>query len=125
MKEKTLEQQVQDAAYFNRGLFLPSGERTQRSWPVCQTCFKEVDSVSLENVNNRSCEIRVKCCHSKDPDYVGPMFEDSLKVTWQVPVRDMTKDPTEDPNVGWAIKRAMSDMLPFSPKHQFDFSSKR
>ena len=125
MKQKTLEQQVQEAALANRGLILPTGERTQRSWPVCQTCFKEVDACNLEDVSNKGCEIRVKCCHSKDPDYVGPMFEDSVRVNWTVPVRSVSNDPLEDPNIGWAVKRAMADMTPFQPKHQFDFSSKR
>lgn len=125
MKTTTLENQIQNAAHFNRGLVLPSGQRTRRDWPVCQTCFREVDAVELKDVSNRSCEIVAKCTHSKDPDYQGPMFEDSIKVTWQVPHRDLTKNPLDDVNTSWAIKRAMGDMLPFSPKHHFDFSSKR
>lgn len=125
MKSETLENQVIRCAQVNRNIILPSGERTSRKWPLCMTCFKEVDAVDLKNVNNKSCEIVAKCTHSKDPDYIGPMFEDSIRVTWQVPVRDMSANPLEDKNVGWAIQRAMADMTPFLPEHQFDTSARR
>lgn len=125
MKTKTLEEQVRESAHINRGLVLPTGQRTYRSWPLCLTCFKEVDAVDLKDVSNKGCEIVAKCTHKKNATDSDPVFEDYYKVTWTVPVQSVGNNPLDDPNVGWAIKRAMHDFSPFNPKHQFDFTSKR
>ncbi len=122
MKEIDLTHSIRTKANFERRLVGPDGRpllapgvRTTSQWPMCAICLKEVDSVNLENVNSKSCEIRAK--------HHGA--EDSIKVRWGVPVQAVGNDVLEDPNVGWAIKRAMGDALFFKPEHQFDFSSKR
>ncbi len=117
MKTIDLTEMIRNKAKFERstsGLYLP-GERTRSTWPLCETCLKEVDAVNLENVNNKSCEIRAK--------HHGA--EDAVKVTWGVPVAAVGVDILDDVNVGWAIKRAMHDTLFFRVSNQFDFSSKR
>ncbi len=116
MKEISLEGSIIKSAKVNRTLVLPTGERTQRNWPLCLTCGREVDAAKIENVNNKSCEIRA-WCHGK---------EDYYKVKWDVPVTGTAADDIlEDPSVGWAIKRAMQDGVFFETTHSFDFSSKR
>jgi len=120
MKTKTLSDSIRQSADVNRKLVLPPGSRTYRSQPLCMTCGREVEAVALENVNNWSCEIRCWCTHGTETRH-----EDTIKVTWDVPVRGVGNDILEDPNVGWAIKRAMSDVCAFPKEHHFDFSSKR
>lgn len=117
MKEIDLEESIRKAAHVNRNLYLPTGERTSRNWPLCLTCGREVDAAFLENVNNTSCEVR-GLCHGK---------EDFFRIKWKVPVHGKSSDDIlDDPNVGWAIKRAMSDACFFDPRHSdFNFSSKR
>lgn len=114
MKEIKLEEHIRRAAAFRRSpgsaLVLPDDQRTQRSWPICMTCGREVESAGIRNVNTRSCEIWASC-HGA---------EDYIKVTWDVPQQDSSKDSLEDPNVGWAIKRAMHDFTPFNPIHIID-----
>jgi hypothetical protein len=116
LKSITLDQQIQKAAKQNRGdIVVPGTPRAKRNWPICLTCGRDVEAVELKNANSKSAEIWARC-HGQ---------EDYYKVTWDVPIRDSSKDPLDDPNVGWAIKRAMGDFSPFPPEHQFDFSSKR
>lgn len=122
MKETSLEHSIREAAKFNRDLVLPEGQRTYRTWPMCATCMKEVEAAETVNVNTKSCEIRAICTHGQGPGYEE---EDFYKVTWPVPVQSVGNDILEDPNVGWAIRRAMADGLFFKRSHQFDFSSKR
>lgn len=116
MKEITLEESIRKSAHVNRSLVMPNGQRTQRNWPLCLTCGKEVDAAFIENVNNTSCEVR-GVCHGK---------EDFFRIRWKVPVHGKsTEDILDDINVGWAIKRAISDACFFDTSHNFDFSSKR
>ncbi len=116
MKSISLEDQIQQAARVNRGgIILPGQQRAKRNWPICLTCGRDVDAVELKNANSTGCEIWA-ACHGK---------EDYYKVTWKVPFRDQSKDPLDDKNNGWAVKRAMADFSPFQPEHNFDFSSKR
>jgi hypothetical protein len=104
LKTIDLEPHIRKAAKANRRIFEPH-QRTQRNWPLCLTCGKDVDAAELKSVNNRSCEI-VAHCHGK---------EDSIKVTWHVPVASVGQDILEDVNVGWAIRRAMNDFCAFDP----------
>ncbi len=115
MKIISLAEQLRKAAKVNRELILMPGERTQRSWPLCLTCGREVDAVNLEDVSTKGCEIRAKC-HGK---------EDAYRVTWELSQHDSTKDVLDDLNVGFAIKRAMADFCPFAVENSHDYSSKR
>ncbi len=115
MKKIKLSEQLRKAAKTNRELVLPSGARTNRTWPLCMVCLREVDAVNLMDASTTGCEIKASC-HGK---------EDYYKVVWDLSVADTSKDILDDVNVGWAIKRAMADFSPFMPEHQFDFSSKR
>lgn len=115
MKTIGLDEQLRKAAKVNRELVFADGTRTNRTWPLCMLCLREVDSAELMNVNNGGCEIKAGC-HGK---------EDYYKVTWTLSSADCSKDPLDDVNVGWAVRRAMSDFCPFMPENQHDFSSKR
>ncbi len=116
MKIISLAEQLRKAAKVNRELVLPSGRRTNRTWPLCMQCLHEVDSAELMDVSSTGCEIKAGC-HGK---------EDYYKVTWpDLSVADTTAPILDDVNVGWAIKRAMADFCPFMPENQHDFSSKR
>ncbi len=110
-----LSEQLRKAAKVNRELVLPSGARTNRTWPLCMSCLREVDSAELMNVNTKGCEIKAGC-HGK---------EDFYKVTWTLSSADVSKDLLDDVNVSWAVKRAMSDFCPFMPENMHDYSSKR
>lgn len=86
------------------------------NWPMCMICLKGVDAAFIENVSSKSCEIRARC-HGA---------EDHYKVTWkELNLTSVTNDILADPNVGWAINRAIKDGLFFKPDNHFDFSSKR
>lgn len=102
MKTKGFIEQVRQAAKLNRELVLPEGYRTQRSWPLCLTCGREVSAVELKNVNSTSVEIWARC-HGKE-DYYKVVF----------PYR-VDGDPLEDERANWAIKRALHDFCPFNP----------
>ncbi len=110
MKEISLEGSIIKSAHVNRTLVLPSGQRTQRTWPLCLTCGREVEAAEIKNVNSKSCEIWARC-HGK---------EDYYRVTWQVPVNSTQDDILEDVNVGWAIRRAIADGTFFDPIHIFN-----
>lgn len=107
MRSKTLEKSIIDAAGYNRGLWLPSGERTTRTWPLCMTCGREVEAAEIKNASTKGCDIWARC-HGQ---------EDHYHVSWSVPMRTMSEDVMKDKNVGWAIKRAMQDGLFFDPSH--------
>ncbi len=115
MKTISLADQIRKAAKVNRELVLPNGGRTNRTWPLCMLCLKEVDSADLMDVSSKGCEIKAGC-HGK---------EDYYKVTWDLAMADSSAPILDDVNVGWAIKRAMADFSPFMPENQHDFSSKR
>ena len=108
MKVMKLTEAIRKAAHHERQLIMTPGERTWRTWPVCMTCGREVDSCALENMNNKSCEIRAKC-HGQ---------EDAIRIEWDLRP-DSNENIQEDPHVGWAIRRAMADFRPFDPVHIF------
>ncbi len=114
MKGKQFSTQIRQAAEVNR-IILPEGTRTQRTWPLCLTCFKEVDSADLVEVTQTSCVILSKCYHIKPtdpvPDGMKP-FEDYYKVFFPFRIEG---DPLIDERANWAIKRAMHDHCPFDP----------
>jgi len=116
MKTKQFSDQIRECAKLNRDIILPTGQRTYRTWPLCLTCFKEVDACELKNVNDISCEILAKCSHGTDK-----VYEDYYKVLF--PFR-CDGDPLEDERANWAIKRAMHDFCPFNPSHM-ENTSKR
>lgn len=107
MKTRSLEHQIQQAAKINRDLALPIGERTWRTWPLCMTCGREVDSVDLKEVSNKGCEI-VATHHGA---------EDAVRVTWKVAQEANANNPLEDRYVGWQLKRALHDTNFFDPSH--------
>ncbi len=105
MRNKSFINQVQQKAADNRRRIWSPGERTSNDWPICLQCGKEVDAAQLENVNQLSCEIRVKC-HGK---------EDFYRVNF--PYR-IDGDVLSDDRANWAIKRAMADFCAFSRSHE-------
>lgn len=115
MKSQSLEQGIIKSARIGRGQIILPGGTTKRNWPLCMTCGRDVEAAEIKNVNSKSCEIWARCHGS----------EDFIKVTWDIPVRDLAKDPLEDTNVGWAVRRAMSDFAPFDPTHVFDVGSRK
>ena len=115
MKTVKLADQIRTAAKANREIVFADGTRTNRTWPLCMQCLREVDSAELMDVSSTGCEIKAGC-HGK---------EDYYKVTWDLSVADTAAPILDDVNVGWAIKRAMADFSPFMPENQHDFSSKR
>jgi hypothetical protein len=92
---------VRKAAQVNRYIIVP-GERTQRNWPLCLTCGREVEASELKNVNATSIEVWARC-HGQE-DFCRILF----------PFR-IEGDPLEDERANWAIKRAMADFSPFDP----------
>jgi hypothetical protein len=106
--------QVRQAADTNRGIWLPNGQRTSRKWPLCLTCLNEVEAVELRDISDKGAELWARC-HGK---------EDYYKVVWYFTKSDAAKDPLDDENVGWAIKRAMHDFSPFNPQHVLDTAKK-
>ncbi len=116
MKTKSLSHQISECAKVNRDIILPSGHRTYRTWPLCMTCFKEVDACELKDVCQTSCEIVSRCSHGTDK-----VYEDSYKVIFNFRTEG---DPLEDERANWAIKRAMHDQCPFNTAHSLDFSRK-
>lgn len=114
MRKISLEDSIVLGNKVKKGLIVP-GKSNVRNWPLCLTCGRDVEAAEIKNVNSRGCDLWARC-HGQ---------EDSVHVSWNVPIRDTTKDALEDKNIGWAIKRAMADYAPFPPGHSFDFSSKR
>ena len=114
MKSKKFMTQIRQAAEVNR-IILPEGTRTQRTWPLCGTCFREVDSVELVEVTHTSCVVLSKCYHlgptSPVPEGMRP-YEDYYRVFF--PFR-INGDPLADGDTGWAIKRCLHDHVPFNP----------
>lgn len=118
MREINLSDTIQNKAAHTRAneaaLLVPG--RTNTSWPVCGQCLKECDACNIEDAGPHSCELRAYC-HGQ---------EDVVKVTWgNLGLVAQANDILEDPNVGWAIKRAIADTIFFPVENHFDFSSKR
>lgn len=115
MRDKGFIEQVRESAHVNR-IWTPDGSlegmRTQRNWPLCLTCGREVESVELKNVNQVSCEIWASCSHRGDKD---PPEEDYYKIRF--PFR-IDGDPLEDERANIVIKRAIHDFCPFPLSHQ-------
>jgi hypothetical protein len=109
MKKQSLEETIKRGARARHGLIVP-GQATKRNWPLCMTCGRDVEATELKNINSKSCEIWARC-HGA---------EDYIRIEWDVPVRDVSVDPMEDKNNGWAVRRAMGDWVPFDPHHIFD-----
>jgi hypothetical protein len=116
MKSISLSDQITKAAkrFKDPSLWMP-GQRTYRTWPLCMTCGREVDSAELKNVNTKGCDIVVRCHGS----------EDSIHVYWTCGLSDSAANPLEDKNVGWQVKRALHDFCPFDPTHVLDVSHRR
>lgn len=110
MKEKSLEQIMVEKATRSRLIVVPGS--VEENWPQCLTCGESVDACDLKHVSSKGCEIVAK--------HHGA--EDSIKVTWDIPVRDMTKDLQDDVNIGWAVKRSLRDWGAFDKSHIFDGS---
>lgn len=105
MKNKKFGLQIREAAKVNKSIWLPPGQRTYRSWPLCLTCRKEVEAVELKNVNSVSAEIWARC-HGA---------EDYYRVDFPCHIEG---DVFGDDRANWAIKRAMHDFCPFNPCHE-------
>ncbi len=118
MRERNFADHLQDAARRARneigGIITPKGTRTTRNWPLCNTCLREVDACEIKDVSSKGCVIWARC-HGA---------EDYYRVKWDIPMKDQSADPLEDENVGWAIKRAMTDAGFFVPGHEFDLAKR-
>lgn len=120
MRTIGLGEQIVQAARVNRGIVLPSGQRTTRKWPICLTCLGEVDAVEMRNINTKSVEIVAKCSH-KSSEENPKMFEDSIKVLF--PVR-LEGDPFRNERNNWQFQRALHDFCPFRVDHAESHSRK-
>ncbi len=70
--KKKLIEAIRTRAYENRnGLFVPrvEGDTKRATWPVCMTCNRDVDSVSVEDVGKHRVTVRAKC-HGKEAVFV-------------------------------------------------------
>lgn len=114
MKSKGFTEQLRKSAKLNRSIVLPSGQRTNRTWPLCMTCFKEVSACELRDVSPTGCEIWARCDHGTGTDH-----EDYHRVKF--PART-DGDPLADDRNNWQLKRAMHDACFFEPEHRFDSS---
>lgn len=107
MKTIDISDSIRRSAHANKTLVFLPGERTNRTWPLCLTCGRECDAAEIKNVNSTSCEIWAS--------HHGA--EDHYKVTWKLYPVSQGNDPLEDPNIGWAINRAIGDGCFFNPEH--------
>ena len=69
-RQKQLLDEVRSKAWENRnGIVVPRTEADiKSSFPVCQTCHREVEAVELKNQNNWSVELWARC-HGKEDHY--------------------------------------------------------
>lgn len=102
MKHHRFLDQVQQSAAANRGLFLPDGSRTQRNWPLCLTCLKDVEAAEAKDWNQESVEVWARC-HGA---------EDFFRVVFPFRIEG---DPMEDERANFALRRAMADACLFDP----------
>ena len=105
MKREKWVEAIRKSAGFERqqGLWLPGGEkRTYRSWPLCQTCGREVQSCEIANVNSVSCDLVAKC-HGA---------EDSYQVVFPFRIEG---DVLESDDAQIAIKTALHGAVMFDP----------
>lgn len=103
MKHEKWIEAVMKSARRERGLYLPPGERTRRSWPLCMTCNREVEAVELKNVNSTSCELWARC-HGGQEDYYKVIFPFRLE-----------GDPLENEDANFAVASAMKAAVMFDP----------
>ena len=64
IKKKKLVEQIRHRAFTqsSKGLFVPRHHGDIRSaWPICQTCFHEVESVNVEDLSTSVVTIRATC----------------------------------------------------------------
>lgn len=101
-KTKDFIGQTRLSASVNRDLVQVPGQRTQRSWPLCLTCGREVEAVELKDANSFSCTLWARC-HGKEDFYI-------IKFPFRV-----EGDPLEDPRSNKHIQQAMYAFCPFNP----------
>ncbi len=90
------------AAERGEGLYLPEGTRTYRSWPLCNTCGREVEATELKNWNANGVEIWAKCHGAEDWQFIE----------W--PAR-IDGDPLKDQRANDCIRTAMMTACLFDP----------
>lgn len=115
MRSKGFIEQVRQSAHQNR-IWTPQDElldvRTNRNWPLCLTCGREVEAAELKNVNQLGFEIWASCSHRGEKN---PPAEDYYKVTF--PFR-IDGDPLDDERANIMLQRAMGDFCPFPRSHE-------
>lgn len=99
MKTEKLITKIRQSADYERNF---TGLRTNRKWPLCMTCGREVDAVELKNVNGHSIEIWATH-HGK---------EDFYRI--EFPFR-IEGDPLEDQHANDLIQHAMNSAVMFDP----------
>ena len=62
-RQKKLIESVRKRAFEqHNGLYVPRTEGdVKTNWPVCLTCHRDVDSVSVESVGHQTVDIRSRC----------------------------------------------------------------
>lgn len=101
-EHRKLIEEISKSAHRERGLWLPEGQRTSRTMPVCMTCGTEVEAVELKNCNAWSVELWARC-HGQEDFY-----------TVKFPFR-MEGNPLEDERANANIKLAINSFMPFDP----------
>lgn len=115
MRDVKFIEQVREAAHQNR-IWTPKDPlrdlRTNRNWPLCLTCGREVEAVDLRNLNATSVEIWAQCSHRGEKE---PPAEDYYRVVFPFRIEG---DPMEDERYNSIVKRAMGDFCPFPRTHR-------
>ena len=63
-KKRKLEESIRERAFVNRnGVYVPrtEGDHKLSTWPVCQTCKRAVERVSIEGYTDNTVDVRVWC----------------------------------------------------------------
>ena len=70
VRDRKLIQEVRRSAWDRReGLYVPRNPNDAKSnWPVCQTCFRDVEAFELKNWNASGVELWARC-HGKEDWY--------------------------------------------------------
>lgn len=116
MKTHNFIDEVRQSAKANDRVWTP-GDRTQRNWPLCLTCGRDVDAAGIRDMNLTSVEVWGQCRHlakdASDVEYErARVFEDFFRVSF--PFRLDSLDEMDE-RVSATIRRAMGDATLFDP----------
>lgn len=103
--QKKLVTQIREKAWENReGIYMPRTQGDIRtSWPVCQTCLRDVEAVELKNRNTKGVELWARC-HGKEDWY-------TIVFPYEIPENDASGEKFVTDHV----RMAMRAFRPFVP----------